>query len=246
MLLTVTVFLWRAFQTELREPGFRTTGVLLSNFEPRLARYDATRTEVFYRLLKERARTLPGVTSVGMTSVMPLNQDYRDPLLIVPEGYQLPQGTESLTVLSSRIDEGYLDTMGIHIVEGRGIRSSDAAEAPRVALVNQTMASGYWPGQNPIGRRIRVLNRDGQPLVEIVGVTADNKYNWIGEAPTPWMYVAQLQDRALAAPCSSPLAAMPSRSQRLSVRSFVRSIRTCRSLECEPWRTSITGMPSAS
>jgi predicted permease len=195
MLLTVTVFLWRAFQAELRDPGFRTTGILLSNFEPMLARYDATRTEGFYRLLKERARTLPGVTSVGRTSVMPLNQDYRDPLMIVPEGYQLPQGTESLTVLSSRIDEGYLDTMGIPVLEGRGIRSSDTADALRVALVNQTMARGYWPGQNPIGRRIRILNREGQPFVEIVGVTADNKYNWIGEAPTPWMYVAQLQDR---------------------------------------------------
>ena len=60
-----------------------------------LARYDAARTASFYTQLKERVRALPGVTSVGMSSVMPLNQDYRDPVLVVPEGYRLPAGTEN-------------------------------------------------------------------------------------------------------------------------------------------------------
>jgi len=194
MLITVTVFLSRAFETELSKPGFRTDRMLLSNFEPGLARYTPQQTAAFYTQLKERARALPGVTSLGMTSVMPLNQDYRDPAAIVPEGYELPHGTESVSVLSARIDEGYLRTMDIPVVGGRGIAEADTADTPRVVLVNEAMASRFWPGQNPIGKRIRFVDRAGQPSAEIVGITANNKYNWIGESPTPWLYLAQRQD----------------------------------------------------
>ena len=194
MLLTLTVFLSRAFEAELGRPGFRTERILLANFEPSLARYDAARTAAFYTQLKEQTRALPGVTSVGMSSVMPLNQDYRDPVFIVPEGYQLPSGTDNVIVLSSRIDEGYLDAMSIPLVAGRGIQASDAMDSPRVALVNEAMAARYWPGQNAIGKRVRLVNREGQPWAEVVGITSTGKYNSIGEGPTPWMYLAQRQD----------------------------------------------------
>ena len=194
ILLVVTVFLSRAFESELRDPGFRTTHMLLSNYEPRLARYDDAQTKAFYRQLKERARGLPRVTSVGMTSVMPLNQDGREATAIVPEGFQLPNGTTSVIVLSSRIDEGYLATMQIPIVQGRGIEASDTEDTPRVALVNQTMAARYWPGQNPIGKRIRLTRLEDKVWAEVVGVTADNKYIFVAEPPTPWMYLAQQQD----------------------------------------------------
>jgi len=194
ILLTVTVFLSRAFEAELSRPGFRTDRMLLSTIQPRLAGYDATRTEAFYRQLKEQALALRGVTSVGMTSVMPLNQDTREGLQIVPEGFQLPPGTESIAVMSARIDEGYLDTMAIPLVRGRGIQSSDTATAPRVVVINQAMASRYWPGEDPIGKRVRLFDREGKPWAEVVGVAANNKYNWIGEGPTPWLYLPQRQD----------------------------------------------------
>jgi predicted permease len=194
MLLTVTVYLSRSFQAELSRPGFRTDHILLSKFEPTLAGYDKARTEAFYRQLKDRARALPGVTSVGMTSIMPLNQDNREPTPIVPEGFQLPQGIESITVLASRIDEGYLNTMAIPLVRGRDVAPTDTATTPLVVLVNQALASRYWPGQEAIGKRIRLVRREGQPWAEVVGVTADNKFNWIGEGPTPWLYLAQRQD----------------------------------------------------
>jgi predicted permease len=194
MMLTVTVFMTRAFQGELDRPGFRTERILLASFTPTLARYDEARTELFYTRLKERVRAIPGVTSVGMSSVMPLNQDYRDPLFIVPDGSQLPPDTENVIVLSSRIDEGYLGTMSIPLTAGRGIQAGDTASTPRVVLVNEAMAARYWPGQSAIGKRVRLANREGQPWAEVVGVTANNKSNWIGEGPTPWLYVAQRQD----------------------------------------------------
>jgi predicted permease len=168
--------------------------MLLSSFDPRLAGYDAVRTEAFYRQLGERVRALPGVESVGMTSIVPLNQDNREPVSIVPEGFQLPRDTTSLTILSSRIDEGYLETMAVPLVMGRGFASSDTTTSPRVALINKAMAARFWPEQNPIGKRVRLMDRQDQPWVEVVGVTADNKFNWIGEGPTAWLYLPQRQD----------------------------------------------------
>ncbi len=234
MLLTVTVFLFRAFEAELSRPGFRTEQMLLASFEPSLARYDAARTESFYTQIKDRARALPGVTSVGMSSVMPLNQDYRDPVSIVPDGFQLPPGTENVIVLSSRIDEGYLDAMSIPLVAGRGIQTSDTANTPRVALVNQAMAARYWPGQNAIGKRVRLVSREGQPWAEVVGVTSNSKYNWIGEAPTPWMYLAQRQDIgvrstlviALSGASASVAPALRSIVQEIDPNMPITSVRT--------------------
>jgi predicted permease len=194
MLLTITVYLGRAFQAELGQPGFRTQRMLLSSFDPRLAGYDAVRTQAFYQQVSERVRALPGVTSVGMTSIVPLNQDNREPVTIVPEGFQLPRDNTSLTILASRIDEGYLATMAIPLVMGRGFAPSDTTDTPRVILINQAMADRYWPRQNPIGKRVRLMDRQNQPWAEVVGVTADNKYNWIGEGPTPWMYLPQRQE----------------------------------------------------
>lgn len=203
IMVTVAVSVFRAFEAELRRPGFRTDGLLLSTFEPRMARYDETRTERFYELLKERAGGLAGVTSVGMTSVMPLNQDYREGLRVVPEGYELPDGMEYVTASSARIDEGYLDTMEIPVVSGRGILATDTDESPRVVVVNQTLAARYWPEQDPVGRRMQIVGRERMRIVgrgteswaQVVGVTADSRYNSIGETPTAFIYVSQMQDR---------------------------------------------------
>jgi predicted permease len=194
VLLTVSVFLYRAFQAEFGQgPGFRTERIVLMNIEPRLARYDALRTDALYKLLKEKAVAVPGVTSVGLTSSVPMSQEHKDTAVIVPEGFQVRSGTESITVQAARIDEGYLETIGIPLVSGRAFQSTDTEDTPRVVVVNRTLAARYWPGQNPIGKRIRV----GGPIApwsEIVGVTADSKHSWIAEAPTAFLYLPRSQD----------------------------------------------------
>ncbi len=249
ILLVVTVFLGRAFERELRDPGFRITRMLLSNYEPRLARYDDAKTKAFYRELKARARGLPRVSSVGMTSVMPLNQDNREAAAIIPDGFQLPRGTTSLTVLSSRIDEGYLPTMQIAVIRGRGIESTDTEDAPRVAVINQAMASRYWPGQDAVGKRIRITSREAQPWAQVVGVTADSKHGFIGEAPTPLMYLSQQQDpgtRATLVVASDGDSAALASSLRGIVRELdpAMPISGVRTIE-EFYRGNATGIVSA-
>ncbi len=193
VLLTVALSFYRAFEMEYsRGPGFRTDHLLLTSLDPGLARYDRRQADSFFRLLKERVSAIPGVTSVALTSFVPLNQDGAGSASIVPEGFELPPGTDSVTVTSARIDEDYLDAIGISVVRGRAFRASDTTDAPRVAIVNQGLAARYWPGDDPIGKRIRLAG-PGTAWTEIVGVAADAKFRLFTPSSSPLLYLPRQQ-----------------------------------------------------
>jgi predicted permease len=193
VLLTVSVFLYRAFQAELqRGPGFRTEHLLMMTFDPSLARYDATRSEQFYRALKERAAAVPGVRSVALTSAIPMKADTMVPVPVAPEGFTFAPGTDNVNVLAARVDEGYFDTIGISVLAGRAFRATDTADAPHVAVVNATFAARYWPKQSPIGKRIR-LDRATPDVVEVVGMASDVKNLFIALPAAEFIYLPQLQ-----------------------------------------------------
>jgi predicted permease len=193
MMLIVAVFVYRGFAAEFARPGFDTTRMVLVGFSPELAGYDTAQTSALLQRVTDGARALPGVRSVGLTSIVPLNQDNRTALTIVPDGYELPARTDTITVSSSRIDEGYFETMGIRLVSGRTFLSSDTPDTPPVVVVNETLAARYWPGQDPLGKRLRLRSTSG-PWAQVIGVAADSKYNWVGEAPTPFVYLAHRQE----------------------------------------------------
>ncbi|HEV8395972.1 MAG TPA: ABC transporter permease [Vicinamibacterales bacterium] len=193
VLLTVSVFLYRAFQTELQQgPGFRTDHLLMMTFDPSLARYDAAQSRQFYRTLTERALGVPGVTSVALTSAVPMKADTMEPVAVAPEGFTFPPGTENVNVLWGRVDERYFDTLGIPLVAGRGFTATDTEETPHVAVVNATFAARYWPNQNPIGKRIRLDDR-ARDVVEVVGVARDIKNLFIAMPAGEFIYVPRLQ-----------------------------------------------------
>ena len=192
VLLTASVFLYRAFALERQHgPGFRTDHMLLMAFDPALSHQEAARTENFYRLLTTRVRDLAGVTAASLASAPPMDSINIDSTLIVPEGYQLPQGTTSMRVRVTRVDEGYFDVTGIRIVRGRAIRDTDTGATPRIAIANETFVRHYWPGQDPIGRRLRLTSGG---TIEVVGVAADAKYRGLGEPPTEFLYYPVTQD----------------------------------------------------
>ena len=192
VLLTVALSFYRSFQAEYgRGPGFRTDHIVLTNFDPLLARYDQRQSDIFYQRIKERVAAIPQVISVALTSYVPLNQDGGQSLAIVPEGFALPPGTDSLSVTAARVDEGYFETIGISIENGRGVLATDTADAPRVAIVNRGMANRYWPGDEPLGKRIRLT--DGA-WAEIVGVAADAKFRLFTSNSTPFLYLPHQQN----------------------------------------------------
>ena len=194
-LVTVGVFLYQTFAAELRKgPGFRTEQMLLVDLDATFARYDASRAAQFYEQLKDQIRTLPGVSSVALSSFVPLNQDFREAVALVPEGYELPKGVDRVQVLASRVDEGYFDAMRMRLVAGRGFLATDTTSAPGVAIVNETMAKKYWQGQQAIGKRIQLADGTWR---QIVGIAADTKYNSITEAPLDFLFLAARQDPAI-------------------------------------------------
>lgn len=195
VLLTIAVFLYRGFAIEFgRGPGYRLDHVLLASFDPDLASYDATKAERFYRELRDETRAIFGVRSVALTSSVPMDGISVENSAVVPEGTVLPSGTTFVRIRSAHVDEGYFDTLDIAILNGRAFRASDDADAPRVAIVNDTFASKYWPGANAVGRRFRLAEGDQQPWVEVVGVAVTHKYRALSEAATEFVYYPWAQN----------------------------------------------------
>jgi predicted permease len=133
---------------------------------------------------------------VALTSSVPFDGTSIENTAVAPEGFQLPVGTASVRVRSARVDEGYFDTLGIGIVRGRPFRRTDSGDAPRVAVVNETFASRYWPGRNVVGTRFRLSESDSMPWVEIVGVAANTRYRALAEGPTEFIYYSRRQNSA--------------------------------------------------
>ena len=176
MLLAASFLMFRGFQHSLLGGlGFAKDNLLMVRFDPRLLQYDEGQTSRFYKLLAERVRDTMAVESAGLTKNPPLALDDFDRVAFVPDGFQMPRDRENFTSTMDTIDEGFLETMKIPILHGRGVLASDTATSPRVAVVNEHFAKHYWPGAEPIGKRIRLESATGTP-VEIVGIAQTIKY----------------------------------------------------------------------
>jgi predicted permease len=192
ILVAAGMFLDAARKIVALDPGFRTDHRLMMEFDTALVRYSDEQTRLFYRDLGDRARALPGVRSVAMTSYIPFSPS-GTVRSVVPEGYQFPKGRDSAAIGAAVVDEDYFDTMQTLIIRGRGFTASDKAGARRVAVVNAEFANTYWPGQDPISKRFR-LNDGSGAWVEVVGLTETNKYWFIAEPPIQFFYVPFAQE----------------------------------------------------
>jgi macrolide transport system ATP-binding/permease protein len=189
MLLMASFLMVRGFKHSLLDgTGFAKEHLLMTSFDPRLVQYNAAQTQQFYKLLTERVRSTPGVLSATLTQNIPLGQDGFDGIAFVPEGFQMPRDRENFSSIMDTVDEGYFETMGISILRGRRFLQSDSAQAPRVAVVNEYFAQHYWPGEDAVGKRIRLDRSDGT-AVEIVGVAQTINYQNTAEKPMDFVYI---------------------------------------------------------
>ena len=188
VLLLVAVTLFHTFRAaQVQSPGYRTDHLLMMSFNPSLVHETDAWAQQFFRQVAERARSTPGVKSAALAFNIPLGTE-RDSVEIIPEGYQFPHGQQTVEVMSNTVDENFFDTMAVLVIRGRAFLVTDTASAPRVAIVNDQLAKHYWPGQDAIGKRFRLDDRNG-PWVEIVGVTKTGKYEWFAEPPTEFVYL---------------------------------------------------------
>jgi predicted permease len=156
------------------------TGVALDNLvtfqvAPALSGYDNERAVIFYRELRERLRSAPGVTSVAQANMAILAGNEWDSSVAV-EGHQAKEG-ENMQAFMNALSPGYFATMKIPFLEGRDFRESDAQEQATVAIVNRRFAEHYFKGRSAIGKRIGTgAGVNSKLTVEIIGVVADSLY----------------------------------------------------------------------
>ncbi len=148
----------------------------------------------FFNTLLARIKTLPNVQAVGADSGLDFGGGGgRVPILA--EGAPTKSGGPARYAWSSRVTPGYFRTLGLPLLCGRGICAQDREGTPPVAVINQTMAREYWPGQDPIGKRF-ILNVPGNrgPWMPVVGVVGDLRRGGLQNRWRPEYYQSACQD----------------------------------------------------
>jgi macrolide transport system ATP-binding/permease protein len=178
---------WQGIRTA--SPGFSTASVLTTGVQLVAAGYDEPQAKIFQDELIDRVSALPGVQSAAFARVTPLGNATYSSTPIAVDGYQPPL-EEQPSIEYNQVSPGYFATLGIPVLSGREFTRADDENAPLVAIVNRTMTTLYWGGQDPIGRRLQVKGR----WARVVGIAADSKYESMRETPTLFFYVPLRQD----------------------------------------------------
>jgi len=139
---------------------------------PRNKYGELPKRDAFYRQVVERVRALPGVVSAGYTTAMPLTwKGGTNGFSIEGRGQGPGQDAQS-----RQVSAGYMETMGVKLRQGRFLDERDDAQAQPVAVINETMARQFWPGEGALGKRFKLGPFDSQnPWVTVVGVVGDVK-----------------------------------------------------------------------
>ncbi|HEY7818701.1 MAG TPA: ABC transporter permease, partial [Vicinamibacteria bacterium] len=136
------------------DPGFRPQSVLTASVSLPPGRYDEeTAMVAFHERALAGIRAIPGIESAGATSVIPFGGSYNDSV-IMAEGYQMAPGESLISPARTEVTPGYFETMGIPLLGGRFFEEGDDGTAGNVVLVDERLAEKFWPGADPIGRRM--------------------------------------------------------------------------------------------
>jgi putative ABC transport system permease protein len=167
------------------------------------ARYhDAPDQRRFVERLLEEAKAMPGIERVATANVTPSSSSNESRVLAI-EGRE-PRAGDETRVNFRAVSAGYLETMHIPLLQGRGLEESDREHGRRVAVISQSMARSYWPAGSPIDQRVR-LGRDARDWTTIVGIVGDTVDDWFDSRRVPTVYV--------------PVSQAPNASVTLVVRS---------------------------
>ena len=180
------------------DPGFDSNNVITGQLRlSENAFPDHAARAQFVRTVLQRLRATPGVTSAGTTlNLFTVGGSFTTNVTI--EDAPRPDGSAYSTPFR-RVSPGYFETMGIRLLRGRTFQESDADSRTPVAIVNASFAERYWPGGNPLGRRVK-RGAATSPWAEIVGVVADNRDAGLTTATGSVIYTCYYQNSASATP----------------------------------------------
>jgi predicted permease len=229
--LAATGLLAVGFFSVLRlDPGFTTRELLVVNFfglhdrEPEL-------TRGYYRALIERLEALPGVLRVSMAVAVPYIEGQTSLartvyLPVVGAGERRP----GFEVRANIVEPNYFKTLGIRQVRGRDFRPEDDARSPLVVIVDETLARRLWPGEDPLGKTLRVGTSASESTV--IGVVGDIRQAPMEEQRQPFVYVAFRQETETYAH-----VLMATSGKAGSIINLVRNEMRALDPEIVPWRT---------
>ena len=178
------------------DPGFRTENVISARVGVPSSRYpDAQDAIGFFEEFLQEVEALPGVTRAGAVTNLPLATRLGD-MSFELEEERIPEGRDKPDADWQVVTPGYFETLQLRLVSGRYIDGTDRSDAPGAVVVNRTMAELHWPGQNPLGRRIRLGGQRTEPRwAEVVGVVEDVRHLSLDQADRAQMYFAHAQFR---------------------------------------------------
>jgi predicted permease len=168
-------------------PGFEQDHILTASVGANIVGYSHDEEQVIRHKILDRVSALPGVKVATLTDWIPMTLSHKG-VDAYPEGY-VPHPHESLQVYDAEVAARYFESLHIPILEGREFTPEDDEKAPRVIIVDQTAARRYWPGQDPLGKRLRV----GDSLFTVVGVAKNSTHIFVNESPEPMVYMSLFQ-----------------------------------------------------
>jgi predicted permease len=180
-------------------PGFRTSGLLIADFDPHAAQVPPARQPAFERDMRQRIAALPGVESVADAAIEPLVGSIWNDRIIVGGAAQ------QLIANENHVSPGFFRTLDIALLAGRDFTERDLPGTPWVAVVDEAFAQTFFGTKRPLGRtfQMEVSPGDPNPTYEIVGIVANTKYGDVRETPGPVAYFPEAQiptpDAALSA-----------------------------------------------
>src|SRR6266568_1502949 len=187
LLVAAGLFLRTLKNTTEADPGFKQDNILTASVDPSTAGYSQDQMVVFRHKLYDKIAALPGVTAVSLTDWLPFDFS-RKTVEAFPEGY-VPQLHESGEVRRADVTPGYFNTLSIPMIEGREFTVDDGPSAPRVVIVDQAAANHYWPGQDPVGRRLHFWG----DWFTVIGVAKNSKHQRVSESLEPMIYLSFFQ-----------------------------------------------------
>jgi predicted permease len=212
---------------ETAGPGFNSNHVALAAFDLRSKGYSGVQAVAYYDRLLERIRALPGIQSVSLERYVPLWFTGRSYSTTRVENYT-PQPGEDMGIDLNVVGPDYFRVVQIPLVTGRDFSEQDRPGAPKVVIVNQTMANRFWPGQDATGHRVHIYG----DWRTVVAVARDIKYHRMNEPPQCFIYIPDLQTEGTDAnilvrsqlPTATVIGAV--RDAALSLDSKVQPIET--------------------
>ena len=188
LLVSSALFLRTLRNMSDADPGFRQDHVLTASIALGIAGYSDKEADLIEHKILDRVSALPGIKVAAFSNWLPLSFNGRN-ADVYPEDY-VPQLHESHEVRRADVTPGYFSAMGIPITAGRDFTRDDIRTAPPVAVVDRTLADRYWPGQNPLGRHVKIWGR----MYTVIGVAKNSKHQFVNEPLEPMIYRSFFQN----------------------------------------------------